>query len=509
MFNESPPLLNDDEEDVKVKANKKMVLPQGILYTRDRIKGNRKAKGVVYDFIKEKGYYDRGGPVPAWLNTLVVWGPPGTGKTSICYLTFRDLGVYAHTLENMTDEGKKPIVDSMEQVLLTQKGHIYFLLDHLSAECYTASGVKTIVDFVRGKRNITVVIGVDNLYDSVMYPLRAAQVGSNRCVCATKFSRLWENEITAVLRNKKLTDPSAIQTGIDVANGDARQAATFAEWHLKTADKCFCFGKKQKVTPVCACQCPFCIRRKGGTHTRDAYTTWKAKLNKRDIVFNPFEICHTAFQGNKVLASTAPFNTLFQMVSWNYPDWVQHKGGDVCTQLDSMSMLAEAMSTVSILRDGDMSKSLLLSGCAVEKSHTADFRCSWPTFSNYQLKQQVDAVRKVSNCLPCVSEFTEDLDEKGYVIETATGNKFSISFVKTNACELGLAVKLIVANERNKSKTIKENKNAAEISKETAAWVNMEDERKQIHNELLKKTKIDFTFFKKRLDAFTTFPLAF
>lgn len=420
MNNEVAPSLFDDEDDLlPPRKQKSSVLktraayPSGLLPDAS-FEGKATVRRQIKDFILTSKH----NPM---LNTLILWSEqPGTGKTTMCWNAFKQLGIMPHTLDAVTMEDTVPVEIGIQRILNAQeKGHIYFFLDDLGSACQTRDKITKLVDMLSGRQNLTCVICVDNLYENYLYPLRATSVGNKKTSVALKSTPLRPAEMTRLLRKQWYAEQRYRKTNVlekekekqafffglgntcawasmkdwcdmgnltasiesqakELANGDARQAITFVKMHMGTT----------------ACS------------------------HARDIIVNPFEATRSAFRANgetwaKAYAQTmsCDVSLLKRFIQENYPRIVMpaepspwdttradvHAESRMC----DLSSIASSLSDADLLTE-DESKHLLFFASATTTSVNKNPTIRWPSYPYMKIRNTRNMINKFAHSVPCV-----------------------------------------------------------------------------------------------------------
>jgi hypothetical protein len=256
--------------------------------------GNKKGKDNLKTFLHQDRY-----------SVCIVWGPTGVGKSSLCHLLFRENNIWPHTTDNLLEHvrvnGKRPKMSQSIRRMMKQRlpRKEIFFLDHVESFCINdPEEMKKIVrlliseDFQRC--GIKMVIGINNLYSKecavfrkLLEPVRI-NTKEKRNVCTqARFYDLNKGHIEILLKQKGIFDRDKIKRGIDVSNGDGRQACLFAR--MERARK----GKQGVPTKV---------------------------VGTMDVVLNPFDSCRMALQGQKEkVLSGSEWTILKELLFHNYP----------------------------------------------------------------------------------------------------------------------------------------------------------------------------------------------
>ena len=256
-------------------------MPPGVPYTRSMMVGNVEPSKQIFDFVVKNGRVSE--PDGALLNTLVVWGPHGVGKSAYTHLILRDLSTYVYTLGQVTEDGKTSVVNGIRRVLGTTKGPIFLFLDHLISVCHTKQDVQSVLSALSDHRNrVSAILGIDNLHEAFLYPIKRAMVGKDRFVKAVQFYPLKDHHVGTILSRKDPTlKKPVLQQLIRASHGDARAALKCLEWYrLLPDDKDFIAGQ-------------------------------------RDVCLNPFAITTAAFEGDVEMARTGELPILQRMMYAN------------------------------------------------------------------------------------------------------------------------------------------------------------------------------------------------
>ena len=265
---------------------------QGLPSSVDGLIGNYAGKKKILEFLDSP------------FSVLIVWGQPGVGKSSLVHMLLQNRDIWVHTLTNLYDyvrvEGNAPKLSASMQRILSRrmpgKRKEIFFLDHIESECINnPEEIKRIIQlifsdqFQKSKKKL--IVCLDNLYARECTPFRKfltpTRINNRKKITLGTTARFWklkESDIKIVLQHHGIFSGPVLQRGIDVANGDARQAILYSEMQKRLQ------GTKAKVTAL------------------------------RDIVSNPFDSCHAAFRGDKERAKTGGnWFILRALVHYNYP----------------------------------------------------------------------------------------------------------------------------------------------------------------------------------------------
>ena len=260
--------------------------------------GNHKGKDTLKNFLHQDRY-----------SVCIVWGPTGIGKSSLCHLLFRENNIWPHTtdqiLEHVRVNGKRPKMSQSIKRMMKQRlpRKEIFFLDHIESFCINdPEEMKTIVRLVSSEDfqrcGIKMVIGINNLYSKecavfrkLLEPVKVNKKQKRTICTQARFYPLKKEHIEIILKQKGIFDREKLQRGIDVSNGDGRQACLFAR--MERAKK----GKKGLPTKV---------------------------VGTMDLVLNPFDSCRMALQGQKEkVLSGSEWTILKELLFHNYPTNLQ------------------------------------------------------------------------------------------------------------------------------------------------------------------------------------------
>ena len=355
-------------------------MPPGVPYTRSMMVGNVEPSKQIFDFVVKNGRVSE--PDGALLNTLVVWGPHGVGKSAYTHLILRDLSTYVYTLGQVTEDGKTSVVNGIRRVLGTTKGPIFLFLDHLISVCHTKQDVQSVLSALSDHRNrVSAILGIDNLHEAFLYPIKRAMVGKDRFVKAVQFYPLKDHHVGTILSRKDPTlKKPVLQQLIRASHGDARAALKCLEWYrLLPDDKDFIAGQ-------------------------------------RDVCLNPFAITTAAFEGDVEMARTGELPILQRMMYANLDVVGSHvdffEGGErPATNNNGLDTLAELSKTLSdtTLMPADVAKEELILSAASTVGHNkwiipTRHKYKWPTMSEYDIERSRQASASLSHGFPLLCE---------------------------------------------------------------------------------------------------------
>jgi len=157
---------------------------------------------------------------------LVVWGPTGVGKTSVCRLACHEK-TFIHDLRSLG----QPFLQKMTYIA-SSKRHFareIVLIDPLEELVQSATHAKevcdTIANAVENKSQLGFVIVLNDLYHKYMYPLRTHRT---LATVTARFYRLRKQDIQLILMNANVMRRDNMREGLVVADGDGRKAHQFA-----------------------------------------------------------------------------------------------------------------------------------------------------------------------------------------------------------------------------------------------------------------------------------------
>lgn len=264
----------------------------------DGLIGNYTAKKKILEFLDSQ------------FSVLVVWGHTGVGKSSLVHMMLRNRDIWVHTLTNLYEyvrvDGNAPKLSASMQRILSRrmpgKRREIFFLDHIESECINnPEEINRIIRLIFSdqfqKSNKKLIVCLDNLYARECAPFRKflapTRINNRKKITVGTTARFWklkESEIKIVLQHQGIFTGPMLRRGIDVANGDARQAILYSKM-LKRFK-----GSKAKVTAL------------------------------RDTVTNPFDACQAAFRGDKARARAGgDWFILRAIVHCNYPANLVHE----------------------------------------------------------------------------------------------------------------------------------------------------------------------------------------
>lgn len=301
----------------------------------------------------------------------VVWGAPGTGKSSAVHLALRKYNMWPHTaedLENHVKVGGKPpkISQTMRRLVRLKRppgGRTeVFFLDHILVTClYDPSEASAIVSFLLSEdfrlSGRKAIVEVDNLYARECRPLRRllnpVRLKNKAKIVVGTSIRFWpvrDEQVRILLRQQGMVDPGQLARGVQVCHGDARQAMVFA--------------KMEKTGLRCA-----------------------SAVDPRSSVF---DACRSALAGDVANAQTAgDTRTLEALVQHNYPfQFVAEKSvwdaagpsrQEEADALGQMAVLADAFSDLSAMPEAEGTAAFLQAARVVRRtSRPSDCSCKWP-----------------------------------------------------------------------------------------------------------------------------------
>ena len=279
---------------MKKKKRKLPAIPiQNIPRNVDGIIGNYKAKTTILNFLRSNDFH-----------ALIVWGAPGVGKSSYCHLLFRQMGIWAHTINSLFDyvfvDGKPPKISQSIKRILNRRlpQQEIFFLDHIVSVCQNdPDEIERIIKCIFSEKfqnsGKKIIIGIDNLYSRECAPFRKLlnpyKVTKKKKVIIGTQVRFWplnEKDIEIILRQQGLLKKQDIVCGIQTSKGDGRQAILYAE-----------MVKKKIIS-----------------------TSQTSATSGRDTIINPFDATRLAFEGKKKSAKGGcEWYLMRQMIFHNYP----------------------------------------------------------------------------------------------------------------------------------------------------------------------------------------------
>jgi hypothetical protein len=157
---------------------------------------------------------------------LVVWGPTGVGKTSVCRLACRNKA-FVHDLRTIGT----PLITKLKRLGSSKRHYAneVVLLDPLEEIVQSATDAQKICDAVAKaavKSKLGFVLVMNDLYHKFMYPIRKHRQLNPTTI---RFYRLRTKDIQLILMNLGVKKRSVINEGVRVADGDGRKARQFSE----------------------------------------------------------------------------------------------------------------------------------------------------------------------------------------------------------------------------------------------------------------------------------------
>ena len=380
LFDDHPPTLSEDEEEPVRTRRKKTIVPPEVPYTRSMMVGNVEPSKQIFNFVVKNGRLSESDG--ALINTLVVWGPHGVGKTAYTHLILRDLGTYVYTLGQVNEDGKTSVVEGIRRILGTTKGPVFLFLDHLVSVCHTKQDIKNVLSTLSTHRSrVSAILGIDNLHEAFLYPIKQAMTGKDRFIKVIQFYPLRDTHIRTILKRKDPTiHDTILRQLMEASHGDARAALRCLEWYRLMPGK------------------------------------GNFAASRRDVCLNPFAITSAAFEGQVETARTGELSILQRMAHANIDVLDSHvdffQGGKKPETgnngLASLAELSEALSDTALMRDDVAKEELILSmACTVGNNKWTipnRHQYKWPSMSEYELMRARQSAAQLSHCFPSVDE---------------------------------------------------------------------------------------------------------
>tara|TARA_B110000008_G_scaffold52523_1_gene51735 strand:- start:19 stop:1638 length:1620 start_codon:yes stop_codon:yes gene_type:complete len=420
LNNERAPSLFDDDDDDERKKGK--ILGRNYIYPkvipRSMLEGKKKIQADITRFIIQKQEYVKQKHL---INMLIVWSErPGTGKTTMCWNSFKELKCTPHTTETVTMNSRITVHDGLKRILSAQeRGHLYFFLDDLHSECPTREHIKKLISILYGRSNVTCVITIDNLYDLNMYPLRAATIGKNMCARAIKSTPLSDTEMRRAIRNqwnyevarrKKQWEKREDIQSIHYNLTGRQVRSDMHKWYTMGAIRSNFITRTMELANGDARQASICV----GMFSNDS-----ACNAERDVSANPFEAVRAAFDGKKKMALTLEHSLLRRMVHENYPTIVDTDGEDMWNtksdkekqneSLDAINRIvnvASGLSDACCIGNEEEAQHLTYLSChtTMGNKRTSGVRMRWSAYPYMKIRNGKHHIAKFAHSVPTLTD---------------------------------------------------------------------------------------------------------
>lgn len=196
------------------------------------------------NFIGQQHLVGKNGPIRTLMDkrilpSMVFWGPPGTGKTTLAYIISKDLHYKFHYLSAVSS-GKakllKIVKEAREQQSLFSKNTILFL-DEIHR--WNKAQQDALLPFV--EKGTVTLIGATT--ENPSFSLNAALLSRVKVFVfepqtIEDITKNLERVITELNKNQKLEiDPKVIRMIADLANGDVRSSLSILEIAISLTSK--------------------------------------------------------------------------------------------------------------------------------------------------------------------------------------------------------------------------------------------------------------------------------
>ena len=240
---------------------------------------------------------------------LVVWGPPGVGKTSACRLACHNTA-FVHDLRTVGT----PLIPRLNRLSSSKRHYAkeIVLLDPLEEVVQSTSDAQKVCKAVAkaGKNSkLGFVLVLNDLYHKCMYPVRAHK---DLNATVVRFYRLRANDIKLILMNSRMKKKSDINNGVRVADGDGRKAQLFVTMTLLDS-------KAASATGVVVRRGSKTHKTQKGQKGQKGQTEHKLASKSADRMLNRFEGCFAIVSKKPTAARSADPHKLLNLWNANIP----------------------------------------------------------------------------------------------------------------------------------------------------------------------------------------------